>query len=322
MKSNSLNFLYLNLTFRCNHNCIFCVSDETVKFRKQKSSQELSLEMIKTAIDNLPSNIDTVHISGGEPTLHKDFLDILLLLKARFSRIQIASNGAAFADFAFLEEVLKRCSPQFIIPIFSLDPAIHQGLTGKDSLKKILSGLANISSAQKEKKCTLLLKLLLLKQTINTQVKLLDELESYSINPIEIIVSGLCRTDGAIASSSVIPFNEARPFISDLARKIIDRGWLYCFHRIPLCAFEEELWPYFMTLDQHDRFDEYANAISLYPSGEIKEIPPNRLNAKECESCDLIDYCEFASSRNRDSFDYSHEFSPISLQKTRFAQGE
>ena len=141
MNFESSNFLYLNLTFRCNHRCVFCVSNETVDFRGKQTSPDLSVESIMSTIAKLPPDVDTVHVSGGEPTLHKDFFDILALLKKRFSRIQIASNGVAFADQAFLTKVLDLCSPQLIIPVFTLDSQIHQRLTGANTLETIISGL-------------------------------------------------------------------------------------------------------------------------------------------------------------------------------------
>src|SRR2546430_165402 len=55
--------------------------------------------------------LETINLSGGEPTLHPDFLEFLDMARARkeISRVSISANGLRVAtDYAFCEELAKR----------------------------------------------------------------------------------------------------------------------------------------------------------------------------------------------------------------------
>jgi radical SAM protein with 4Fe4S-binding SPASM domain len=71
-----LRFLFLELTLRCNENCIHCGSrcGETI-------SEELSLDTYKLFLDRLKQDFGTkdkmLCITGGEPLLRKDFFEIV-----------------------------------------------------------------------------------------------------------------------------------------------------------------------------------------------------------------------------------------------------
>lgn len=311
-------YFYVNLTFNCNQRCIFCVSDETVSHRVGGCRTYMSVERFEQEIRKLSSDIDTIHISGGEPTLHPDLERILQIAAGRFRHVQLATNGICLADNKLLDHLLERTRIQFVIPLFTLDKDIHKSLTGADALDCIIRGLQNVALKTMEGLCTLSLKLIILAQTIDEQSGMLDAVHRMDIDPSEYIVSGLCRTDGAIRSGCVVPYNIAKSRISALARKIIATDKPFCFHRIPLCAFEQDLWPYMMTLDREDRLMEYATAYALYPEGMVKTIPPKHIVNEVCTQCDLSEWCEYASNRNGDKFDYSSEFSPVTLEQTEY----
>ncbi len=71
-----LRFLFLELTLRCNENCVHCGSrcGETV-------SEELSIDIYKLFLDRLKRDFGTrdkmLCITGGEPLLRKDFFEIV-----------------------------------------------------------------------------------------------------------------------------------------------------------------------------------------------------------------------------------------------------
>lgn len=71
-----LRFLFLELTLRCNENCIHCGSR-----CGELKSEELSLDTYKHFLDRLKQDFGTndkmLCITGGEPLLRKDFFEIL-----------------------------------------------------------------------------------------------------------------------------------------------------------------------------------------------------------------------------------------------------
>lgn len=73
-------------TYRCNAKCQMC---HTWKY-PSKVSEEFKPEIL----ESLPSKQTKINITGGEPTLRKDLIDIVDILYPKTSRLEIISNGS------------------------------------------------------------------------------------------------------------------------------------------------------------------------------------------------------------------------------------
>jgi uncharacterized radical SAM superfamily Fe-S cluster-containing enzyme len=87
----------VDLTSKCNLSCRVCFADAN------HSSYELSFDQAQETLRRLraqcPAPAFAVQFTGGEPTIHPRFLDIVASAKALgFTHIQAASNGLKFAD--------------------------------------------------------------------------------------------------------------------------------------------------------------------------------------------------------------------------------
>lgn len=87
-----LRFLFLELTLRCNENCLHCGSRcGDVK------SEELSVETYKAFLDKIKADFGTedkmLCITGGEPLLRKEFFEIMTYAKELGFRWGMTSNG-------------------------------------------------------------------------------------------------------------------------------------------------------------------------------------------------------------------------------------
>lgn len=84
------------ITEYCNFKCPYCrgLKDSIYGERKIK---ELSLEEIKQNIDHWCKNepLENIRFSGGEPTLHKDIVEIITYAKEKgIKRIAMSTNGS------------------------------------------------------------------------------------------------------------------------------------------------------------------------------------------------------------------------------------
>ena len=80
-------------SYKCNSRCVMCYS-----WRKQDHSSELSLGQIDKIFsdNNLSKHIEIVNITGGEPTLRKDLVDVIKIILERcknLKRIDMPTNG-------------------------------------------------------------------------------------------------------------------------------------------------------------------------------------------------------------------------------------
>ena len=83
--------LRLVYTRKCNYNCSFCHSEGIRKSIDEKLSTKDIVNFYKFI--NNTYNINSVHFTGGEPFLNKNFLDLVKRLKEEGAKITVTSNG-------------------------------------------------------------------------------------------------------------------------------------------------------------------------------------------------------------------------------------
>ena len=96
----------LELTYRCNHKCLFCScpweADE--KYLKE----ELSYQEWTQIIDTLMSaGVSSFTLTGGEPLMREDLKDIIDYILSRGATLNMISNGRKITD-EFLDFIAER----------------------------------------------------------------------------------------------------------------------------------------------------------------------------------------------------------------------
>ncbi len=93
----------IDITGRCNLSCNICFADSN-KNLYEPSLQEVTV-MLERLRNTKPAPCTTIQYTGGEPTVHPQFLDIVR--KSRelgFTHIQCATNGLKLADPDFAKK--------------------------------------------------------------------------------------------------------------------------------------------------------------------------------------------------------------------------
>ncbi len=134
----TITYLRLSLTERCTLKCAYCRAGEGECPKKSELSGEEFLRIVRafTAV-----GIKKVRLTGGEPMLRRDLLDIISGIRAidAIEEIVITTNGQHLAGMcAQLKQVgLNRLN----ISLDSLKPERYAEITGGGSLEKVLSGI-------------------------------------------------------------------------------------------------------------------------------------------------------------------------------------
>lgn len=130
----SLKRLHLNITENCNIRCIHCgVVDDTTK------NGGLKKEKIFEIIDELSEDDGSaLAISGGEPLLHKDCLEIIKYASGKI-KTSLSTNATLIDEkiaqtFSFLNIDLQ-------ISLDGYDDATHDRVRGKGTFNRALNGL-------------------------------------------------------------------------------------------------------------------------------------------------------------------------------------
>ena len=96
---------YLAICYSCNERCSYCPCS------KQEKQDKLitPLSDLKTAIAQFAvEGITDITISGGEPTLHPDFIDIIDYSQRCGLQVTVLSNGERFSNIDFLTKLQER----------------------------------------------------------------------------------------------------------------------------------------------------------------------------------------------------------------------
>jgi len=117
----------LEITDKCNLNCKYCFSN--------KCNQDMHLSDVKKILDQIDDmNIFEVCISGGEPFLHPDILEIFDYCFNKKFNISIVSNGTLF-DKKLIKEIYERNLMEVMqISVDSHLESIHDSVRGRHRL--------------------------------------------------------------------------------------------------------------------------------------------------------------------------------------------
>jgi len=94
----------LDLTSACNFSCPFCVDSKLIN-----TGKSLTLGEIKKTIHTLHSHglLSVILVGGGEPTLHKDFEEIVHYIKSKRLQVGVVTNGSRLEKIETVAEELE-----------------------------------------------------------------------------------------------------------------------------------------------------------------------------------------------------------------------
>jgi uncharacterized radical SAM superfamily Fe-S cluster-containing enzyme len=104
MHTSHTGLANVDLTNRCNLTCPVCFANANVQGYVYEPSIELVRKQLQALREERPVAGRVVQFSGGEPTIHPQFFEILTMAREMgFSHIQAATNGIEFAKTGFAE---------------------------------------------------------------------------------------------------------------------------------------------------------------------------------------------------------------------------
>jgi len=141
--------LILFITTKCDLRCKHCFFSNSLN----NQDPDLTAEDIKRIIDNYPTGLEHVIITGGEPFLNKDLTAIVCNVKAKSVNIPTNGNNPGLI-LAKTEEILKKAKGVGRIGIsVSLDGPedVHDRIRGRQySYRNALNALAGLKKLEKE----------------------------------------------------------------------------------------------------------------------------------------------------------------------------
>ncbi|MCO6041803.1 GTP 3',8-cyclase MoaA [Thermococcus alcaliphilus] len=127
--------LRISLTNECNLNCFYCHREgQTLSFQEMKPEE---IERIVRIASQL--GIKKVKLTGGEPTIRKDIVEIVRRIRPYVEDLSMTTNGTTMK---LLAEPLKEAGLDRVnISLDTLDRKKYKSITGFDVLPQVLEGI-------------------------------------------------------------------------------------------------------------------------------------------------------------------------------------
>ncbi len=145
----SFSYLRLSITDICNYRCKYCLPDG---YQKTGNNQFLNTEEIENLVAGLAGlGLWKVRLTGGEPTVRKDFAEIAARVSSipGIRRLAATTNGYRLAENA---QLWRNAGVSAInVSVDSLNRQRFADITGHDHLHKVLDGIKAAQDAGFEK---------------------------------------------------------------------------------------------------------------------------------------------------------------------------
>ncbi|QQX80416.1 GTP 3',8-cyclase MoaA [Shewanella sp. KX20019] len=133
------HYLRMSVTDVCNFKCTYCLPDGYRPDGKPKFLDLNEIEHLVSAFSEVGTQ--KIRITGGEPSLRKDFTDIIRIVKdnEKINTIATTTNGYRLAAHAqeWYDAGLRRIN----ISVDSLDPKMFYQITGENKFDEVMRGV-------------------------------------------------------------------------------------------------------------------------------------------------------------------------------------
>lgn len=290
------------LTYRCNNDCAFCVSF--------KLEQELSFRRIHDWVERCVRPGDEVLLTGGEPTVHPDILEIIRLISARGARPVVQTNARAFASMEFCEKSLAAGLSAVAASIYGIRPETHNRLTRSRSYSQTLCGIQNLV---KSEGVTLEVRHLLVRDTLN-ELDLVPEFVESSLQGLGVITLVACEYEESALRNIGDAFYSIELFnlkVGQLQAELIARGLRLRIINMAPCLVSSSLR---CCIEPDWLRRVYVGGAFLSPAAEARCITADRdktTYVDACNRCSRHSSCDGILRRYSEVYRESGRIEPV-----------
>lgn len=117
---------WVRLSYDCNNHCIFCL-DSNAHDGTMRDGRDIKVQIV----EGRKRGADRLILSGGEPTMHPNFLDFVLLGKrAGYPKVQTVTNGRMFQYPDFLNRAADNGLDEITFSLHGHTAKLHDALVG------------------------------------------------------------------------------------------------------------------------------------------------------------------------------------------------
>ena len=292
MKENA----YIAINYNCNYNCMFCPHMNNPARRKG----EMSFDEFKHTFDFiLKSRPQTNHvtISGGEPTLNKDFIKIMNYIYSKNVDMVLFSNSDRFSNPDLVQELSENVDLKKLLivsVIHSHKEAVHERITQvPGSFGRTVKGIKNLINAGADVRIKNCINKLNYKDLIDYLSFVCQEFPK--ANGLELCGLDYCGITSEQSKVVEVGFSEMGASLNKLF-EFIERNQIdyrVLVRDLPLCIVKKEYFRYLIR-NEVQRNGIYSSA-DLGNSLENKVIFNSPIQcgpfSEKCRDCEFSTRC-------------------------------
>jgi len=132
-----INSARISVTDRCNMNCIYCHGEGDEADGREMSTEELTTLLL--ALKSL--DVRKIKITGGEPLLRDDIVDVIAETSSGFEEVSLVTNGTLLEETA--RELAEAGLTRVNVSLDTVDPDLYSRITGTDMVgpETVLNGI-------------------------------------------------------------------------------------------------------------------------------------------------------------------------------------
>jgi cyclic pyranopterin phosphate synthase len=277
--------LRISLTAKCNLKCRYCHREGEVSPKEEMTLEDIA-EVLKTAAK---FNMNSVKLTGGEPTLRKDIIEIIKSVPSSMEA-SMTTNGTLLSPIA--QDLKDAGLSRVNISIDSLNSDKYREITGKDYLSQVLEG---IDASVKADLTPVKLNVVLLKGCNDDEI---EDFISYVRGKKDIILQFIELMNLDDKSESQVSSLEED--LKNRSKAIITRRM---HHRKKYCIEGAEV--EIVRPMHNNEFCAFCNRLRVTSDGELKPCllrHDNHLNIKGKRGAELEELFKIAVSRREPFF--------------------
>lgn len=199
-----LDVVYLALTNKCNLKCKHCSAGADLKF-----IDALTTEKVKEVIDQIVIlQPQAINVTGGEPMLRMDILDILAYLRRKFDGVILLSTNGLFISEKNAEQLLKYVD-KVSFSVDGYDEETCTKIRGRGVFKRVIQSIKLLQCKGLRK---IALSMTITNYTLDRgRERFLELCENLKVEPIVRILTTAGR-----AGENIDEIFPEKPFIDDL----------------------------------------------------------------------------------------------------------
>jgi cyclic pyranopterin phosphate synthase len=135
----TVRYLRISVTDRCNYRCTYCMPDE-IEFRPR--AELLTFEEItRLARVFAAGGVERIRITGGEPTVRADLVDLVAMLATTpgIRELAMTTNAHLLADLA--APLRAAGLTEVNVSIDTVDPTRFHEVTRRGDLARVIAGI-------------------------------------------------------------------------------------------------------------------------------------------------------------------------------------